>query len=80
MKKDDSKRRILALERIMLSGKPISLRGIISRLDSEYDIQVERKTVYADLADLTRYENIQVVGAGRYTCYQLIKGEHREGE
>ena len=62
-KKDDTKARILAIERMF---------QIIRKLDLEYDIQVDRKTVYQDIAVLTHFMNICTSGHGQTHFYQLV--------
>ena len=71
MKREDSKIRILALERIFESKKPLTAQQIINRLHAWYGIVVERKTLYDDIACLVRFMNIQMFLRGRYTYYQL---------
>lgn len=71
MKREDSKIRILALERIFESKKPLTMPQIIYRLHARYGIIVDRKTIYDDIACLVRFMNIQMFRRGRYTYYQL---------
>lgn len=71
-KKVDTKTRILAVERMFLPGKPLTVPKIIRKLDLEYDIQVDRKTVYQDIAVLTHFMNICTSRAGPNHFYQLV--------
>ncbi len=71
-KKDTIRRRILAVERMLLSGKPITTQAIIRKLDLEYDIQVERKTVYQDIAELNMFMNIVSVGGSSNHVWQYV--------
>lgn len=71
-KKDDTKARILAIERMFLPGKPLTVPQIIRKLDLEYDIQVDRKEVYQDIAVLTHFMNICTSGHGPTHFYQLV--------
>ena len=73
--RDNTKERILAMERIFLRKKPLNVPQIIDKLDREYDIQVERKTVYNDIAVLTMFLNICEFGVGRNHVYQLVDTE-----
>lgn len=74
--KEGVKDRILAIERMFQTGKPLTTRGIIEKLSLQYDIEVDRKTIYDDIAVLTKYMMIEQYGAGRYTYYQLTRGEN----
>ena len=71
-KKDDTQARILAIERMFLPGKPLTVPQIIRKLDLEYDIQVDRKTVYQDIAVLSHFMNICTSKPGPNHFYQLI--------
>lgn len=73
-KKSDIKYRILALERIFRKRKCVTTTEIQRMLELEYDISVERKTVYDDIAVLTRFLPIDVVGSGRNHRYVLGEG------
>ena len=48
----DVKLRILAIER-MLSDKGITVKEIIEKLENQYSISADRKTIYDDLNALT---------------------------
>lgn len=48
-RKDNSKVRILAIERMLKPDQMITATEIMSRLEAEWDIVVDRKTVYDDL-------------------------------
>lgn len=53
--------KILAVERILLRNPyGISTQEIIGRLDNEYGIKAERKSIYSDIAILTRFMPIDV--------------------
>jgi predicted DNA-binding transcriptional regulator YafY len=73
--KECAKDRILAIERMFQTGNPLTTREIIEKLSLQYDIEVERKTVYDDIAVLTRYMMIEQYGVGRGTYYQLATYE-----
>lgn len=74
-RKGDTKERILAIERMFQTAKPLNVPRIIEKLYLEYDIEVDRKTVYDDIAVLTRYMMIEQYGVGRGTYYQLATYE-----
>lgn len=48
-KRDDSKIRLLAVERMLRKDRYISALEIAERLERRYGILVDRKTIYADL-------------------------------
>ena len=66
------KTRLLAIERMFLCGKPLTTAAILRKLELEYDIYAERKTVYSDIVALSRFMNIVSVGRGRSSCWQYI--------
>ena len=71
-KKSDIKYRVLAMERIFQKRRCVTTTELQRILELEYDISVERKTVYDDIAVLTRFMPIDVVGRGRSHKYVLI--------
>lgn len=73
--REGGKERILAVERMFQTGKPLTAPKIIEKLYLEYDIKVDRKTIYDDIAVLTRYMMIEQYGAGRSSYYQLATHE-----
>lgn len=72
-KGENSKRKILALERMFLRMKPLTMRQILDVLAYEYDIEADRKTIYADIKELTMFLPIVTKGKGRYTVYQIAR-------
>lgn len=74
-RKDDSKRRVLAIERMFQTGRPLTTAQILRKLDLEYDIRVDRKTIYSDICELTWFMPIEKFSHGRSAYYQLIKME-----
>ena len=65
------KERILAVERIITRRGRVSTNEILRSLDLLYDIQADRKSVYDDIAVLTRFLPIYTEGYGRYFVYVL---------
>lgn len=47
--KDKTKVRVLAIYQMLQSGRRITTREILRRLDLCYDIQADRKTIYSDI-------------------------------
>ena len=59
-KGNDTKVRILALERILTGAKkPLKCDEIIEKLNKQYHISANRKTIYDDIAVLTCFEKIK---------------------
>lgn len=69
MKSSDSKTRILALERIFQNNKQLTLADISDKLWSQYGITAERKTLYDDIAALTRFLPIRTEKKGHTYFY-----------
>ena len=72
-KGNDTKSRILALERILMGAKkPLKSDEIIDRLYKQYHISANRKTIYDDIAVLTCSVNVK---HWRHDGYWAEKGE-----
>ena len=66
-KGNDTKARILALERILMgANKPLKCNEIIDRLYKQYHISANRKTIYDDIAVLTCFEKVKHWRHGGY--------------
>ena len=61
----ETKRAILAIERIMTNA-PQNASRIIERLENEYGIIAERKSVYDSVAVLTEFMMIEKNGKGYF--------------
>lgn len=70
-KKDDMKIRLLAVENMIRRGNKITMKQILSELDSKYDIQADRKTIYTDIYAIDRFIPIEST-CGRNGGYQMI--------
>lgn len=70
--KDAARTRLLAIERMFQTGKALTVREILRRLELEYDVVAERKSVYADIAELTMFMNIVTFQKNQNYYYQLI--------
>lgn len=70
MNKEYNKIRVLAIER-MLSKNLISTRQIIDRLEREYDIIADRRTVYSDMLAIDRFIPIEFV-PGKHAGYRIM--------
>lgn len=66
------KERILAVECLFRRYKELSTTEILRRLEQEYNIVADRKAIYDDVAILTRFMPIDVVGRGKTHKYVLI--------
>ena len=75
--RSDTRERILAVERIV-SHHYITVPQIIRRLDNVYGIKSERKSIYQDLAVLTKFVPLNRIQRGGQTHW-MIEVEHIEG-
>ena len=69
--KEQSKIRVLAVERMLSYDRIITAKEIKSRLDLQYDIQVNIKTIYDDIYAINRFIPIEVktgYGGGYKKC------------
>jgi len=57
----DARIRILAVERMLRTDRFIKAPEIVRRLDSEYDIQTDRRVVYKDLYAIDRFTPLEIV-------------------
>ena len=69
LSKEQSKIRVLAIERMLGSQKPLSISAIQKRLDLQYDIHAERKTIMSDIYAIDRFCPIEIT-YGRYGGYR----------
>ena len=75
-KRDDSKIRLIAVYRMMESGEKLTSTQIIGRLKSQFDIEVDRKTIYSDLIAIDRFIPLRVYGGhnGGAQKYDVLGG------
>lgn len=66
--------RILLIERMLSKERFITAPQIVSRLKTQYDIYVDKKTVYDDLMAIDSLIPLEVK-AGRYGGYRIMKFE-----
>lgn len=59
-KRDDSKIRLIAVYRMMESGEKLTSTQIIGRLKSQFDIEVNKKTIYSDLMAIDKFMPLKV--------------------
>ena len=71
--KADTKRRILAIRRILQVNNMLTLREIKSRLSSYYQIDVSRKTLYDDLNTITEFDFVETKKISGEVYYYLSK-------
>lgn len=69
-RKDNSKVRILAIERMLKPNQVITCTEILSRLETEYDIVVDRKTIYDDIKAINLIVPVEVM-SGKNGGYRL---------
>ena len=70
---NSTKERILIVERMFQNGRPITVKDIIARVENELDIKPNRKTIYDDIAVLTKFMPIYSYKQGHSTFYVLAK-------
>lgn len=66
--------RILLIERMLSKEKFLSARDIARKLEKQYDIRVDRKTIMDDLMEIDRLIPLEVK-TGRYGGYRIMKFE-----
>lgn len=71
--KADTKRRVLAVYRILKVNNMLTLREIKSRLSSYYQIDVSRKALYDDLYAITEFDFVEMKKIGGKVYYYLSK-------
>ena len=59
-KRDNSKIRLLAVERMLRTDRYINATEIAERLEKRHDILVDRKTIYADLHEIDRIIPLEI--------------------
>ena len=69
--KSKTKTRVLAVAKMLNEGRRITSKDIIRRLDLQYDIQVDRKTIYSDILAIDRFIPIDT-RPGRCGGYKKI--------
>ena len=80
-KTDQTKIRLLAVERMILRGERITCQQILRELDLKYDIKADRKTIYSDICAIDRFVPIESY-SGHYGGYQMVDvlGRCEDGE
>ena len=73
--KADTKRRILAVYRILKVNNMLTLREIKSRLSSYYQIDVSRTTLYDDLNTITEFDFVEMKRIGGKVYYYLSRSD-----
>lgn len=73
--KETTKIRILAIAKMLNEGRCISTSEILRRLDLQYDIHVDRKTIYSDICSIDRFIPICVIAGknGGYKKYNVME-------
>ena len=66
---NDVKVRILAVAKMLSEGRRINSSDILRRLDLEYDIQADRKTIYSDICAIDKFIPIDLI-PGKYGGYK----------
>ena len=79
MKSNDTKIRLLAVERmIILNEGGLTLGQMKDKLANKYGIEVDRKTLYDDINALTRFLGIKKEKRGKYFFYYIRRNGYAE--
>lgn len=73
--KTQSKTRVLAIAKMLNEGRRLTSTEIIRRLDLQYNIQADRKTVYSDIYAIDRFFPVDVIAgkAGGFKKYDVME-------
>ena len=73
--REQSKIRVLAIERMLDEGKKITAKEIQQRLDLKYDIKVSPLTIYRDICAIDRFMPIEVTHGygGGFKKYVVVE-------
>ena len=76
LSREQSKIRILVIAKMLNEGRRLTARQILGRLQAQYDITVDRKTLYDDIAAIDKIMPIDVkVGKnGGYMKWNFFGG------
>lgn len=75
--KEQCKIRVLAVAKMLNGGQLMTSNDILRRLELQYDIKAERKTIYDDIVAINRFVPIEVTG-GRGGGYRKCVVETEE--
>ena len=72
---NDGKIRILAVAKMLSEGRRINSSEILRRLDLQYDIQADRKTIYSDICAIDRFMPIDLIPGrcGGYKKFDVME-------
>ena len=71
-RREDSKARLVAVTLMILRGKKMTAGDIMRELDLRHDIQVDRKTIYSDIAAIDKLIPVEVT-SGKHGGYQRMR-------
>lgn len=71
LSKEQSKIRVLAIAMMLKNGQTISTSQILRKLKLQYDMTVDRKTIFSDMYAINRIIPIEVV-PGRHGGYRKV--------
>lgn len=74
-RRDDSKIRLLAVERILQRGQKVSVSQIRNELERKYGITCDRKTIFNDIMAIDRFMPVEgIIGQnGGYMIVDVLK-------
>lgn len=78
--RENEKVRVIAIYRMLLSGKQMSCAQILAELKAHYGITADRKTIYSDIAAIDRIIPIKVkMGKrGGYRLWDVLGESDKE--
>ena len=73
--REQSKIRVLAIERMLDEGSKITAKEIQQRLDQKYDIQASKLTIYRDICAIDRFMPIKATAGfnGGFKKYDVLE-------
>ena len=69
--KDTNKVRLIVEFLMLQNNDMVATREMIDRLSLRYDIDVDRKTIYADMAEIGRVVPVRIVRQGRSSKWTI---------
>lgn len=70
-KHDEPKLRTLLVEKMLSTGRKMSIREILDELDRRYGITADRKTIFDDVRVISKIMPVEVL-LGRYGGYRKV--------
>lgn len=69
---DNHRKRLLAVERLFIKFGTLTIKQIQNELSNQFDLNnIDRRSLYSDIAALTEFYNIETDGRGSNFVYIL---------